>query len=46
MKKQFAHFREEQDICQEKIVKFAVWKTSAKEDLNEILNKEVKIKKV
>jgi hypothetical protein len=46
MKKQFYHFRETNNIYNEQVVKFQIWKTMAKEDLNEILNKELKIKKV
>ena len=34
MKKQFVHFREEKDIYMEQVVKFQIWKTSSKEDLN------------
>jgi hypothetical protein len=34
IKKQFVHFKEEKDIYHEQMVKFQVWKTAAKEDLN------------
>jgi len=34
MKKQFYHFREENNIFNEQVVKFQIWKNMAKEDLN------------
>lgn len=45
--KQFVHFTEDKkDIFNELVVKMMVWKRSAKEDLNSIENKDLKIKKL
>lgn len=46
LKKQFVHFKEEKDIFDQAVVKVFLYRNAAKEDLNQILNKEIKIKKV
>ncbi len=50
LSKQFVHFTEDKEdksnIYSELVVKMMAWKRSAKEDLNSIENKDLKIKKL
>lgn len=41
----FNHFRDENNIMKEDIVKFSIWKQKSKDDLQKLLNKDTKIKK-
>lgn len=44
LKKMFMHFREEKDIFNEELVKMEIWKKASKEDINQLLSKDFKMK--